>query len=485
MMSRRNLLTAGVAAGMSMPLARQGSAQASRARALGARLPTTRLGGREVVLTARPHHVVLEPGGRATPAWLFDARPFPVLRIRRGETATVTLRNALTQHTSIHWHGVRVPNAMDGVPYLTQSPVQPGERFTYRFAPPDAGTYFFHPHCNTSEQLGRGLLGALIVEDEHRAPFDDDLVMILKDWNLGPDGSFTPFLTMAGASRAGTFGALRTVNGLPSPRLDVAAGADLRLRLINADCTRICAIGVEGAESAVVAIDGNPVAPFALDGWRLGPGMRVDLALRTPPTGVVRLVDDFAATPVVLAALAVRGAPLPRGDFQPPALAAPGIVAPDLANARTHRLELGAGVVAANLPDLQPIVLPDGRRLDLADSLCLGSATLWTLDGQSWPERDHRRLPPPLFSFDRGQSVVLEIFNATSHAHPLHLHGHTLTILSASRLKRPVHRADTVLVMPNERVQAAFVADQPGNWMIHCHIVEHQETGMMGWFRVS
>jgi FtsP/CotA-like multicopper oxidase with cupredoxin domain len=90
-----------------------------------------------------------------------------------------------------------------------------------------------------------------------------------------------------------------------------------------------------------------------------------------------------------------------------------------------------------------------------------------------------------LMSFARGQAVGLELFNATSHAHPLHLHGHTMNILSTSLLRRPPHRADTVLVMPNERVRAAFVADQPGAWMIHCHIVEHQETGMMGWFRVS
>ena len=81
--------------------------------------------------------------------------------------------------------------------------------------------------------------------------------------------------------------------------------------------------------------------------------------------------------------------------------------------------------------------------------------------------------------------MALELSNGTARAHPIHLHGHTLTVLSASVLPRPVHRADTVLVMPNERVQTAFVADRPGAWMIHCHVVEHQETGMMGWFRVT
>jgi FtsP/CotA-like multicopper oxidase with cupredoxin domain len=372
---------------------------------------------------------------------------------------------------------------MDGVPYLTQSPVQPGEHFTYRFTPPDAGTYFFHPHCNTAEQLGRGLLGAFIVEDEAR--FDDELVLVLKDWRVRPDGGFESFVTLGGASRAGSFGTLRTVNARPSPRFDVPAGADIRLRLINADSTRICAIGIAGAPATVIAIDGNPIAPFALDSWRLGPAMRLELALRSPRNGEFRLVDYFAPEPVTLATFATGGAPRRDGAFAAAALPKSSVSEPDVGAAWTHTLELGAGVTPLDVPDPPPIVLPNGERIERADSLCLASATFWTLDGQSWPMQDHRRLPPPLFSLTRGQSVALEFRNATKRAHPIHVHGHTMTVLSSSVLARPVHRADTVLVMPNERVKIAFVADNPGNWMIHCHIIEHQETGMMGWFRVS
>ncbi len=134
----------------------------------------------------------------------------------------MTLRNELSQHTSIHWHGVRGPNAMDGVPYLTQQPVQPRQNFSYRFTPPDAGTYFFHPHCNTAEQLGRGLVGVLIVEN-HAERFDDDVVMILKDWRIGSDGKFLPFLTASGASRAGSFGTVRTINGAVQPQFQCQA----------------------------------------------------------------------------------------------------------------------------------------------------------------------------------------------------------------------------------------------------------------------
>src|SRR5262249_53811828 len=210
--------------------------------------------------------LILGANSGATPVWLYRDSPFPVLRAKAGQPAEVTLANKLDQHTSIHWHGVRVENAMDGVPYVTQMPVLPGERFFYRFTPPDAGTFFFHPHCNTIEQLGRGLAGVLIVDGEDAAAFDDDIILVLKDWRVAKDGSFLPFLTVEGAGRSGSYGTLRTVNGRVSPMIEVPAGADIRLRLVNADSTRVCDIGIDGAVATVVAVDGNAVAPFTLEG---------------------------------------------------------------------------------------------------------------------------------------------------------------------------------------------------------------------------
>ena len=440
------------------------------------RLRESRIGNRDFVLSAQERDIAI--GRKPAPLWLYGEEPFPVLRMTKGETLSITLRNALREHTSIHWHGVRGPNAMDGVPYLTQLPVRPGEEFAYRFTPPDAGTYFFHPHCNTAVQLGRGLLGVLIVEGKDES-FGDDIVLILKDWRLDDDGQFLPFLTERGASQAGTFGTLRTINAIAAPRIATRARSNLRLRLINADPTRISQIGIDGGTAMVIAIDGNPVAPFVLDAWRLGPGMRLDL-LVDAAAEEIRLLDYFAAQPVVLATLNVADASTGQNrNFG--GLPAP----PEFTGVPIRTLELGAGVDANGLPGPQPVILPDGRRIDLADSLCLASGTFWTLDGKAWPDRDHKSLPPPLFSFRRGEPAVLELVNTTSRAHPIHIHGHTMTVLSASLLARPVHRADTVLVMPNERVRVGFVADNPGNWMIHCHIIEHQETGMMGWFRVS
>ena len=448
---------------------------------LGARAGSGRLAetsaGKPGTLTAREQNIALVSERKVTPAWLYNDEVFPVLRMKQGETLDVTLRNGLPEHTSIHWHGVRGPNGMDGVPYLTQMPVLPGEEFRYRFTPPDSGTFFFHPHCDTAAQLGRGLVGALIVEEEQQA-FDDDVVLILKDWRVDAEGRFLPFSTLSGASRAGTFGEWRTVNGLQSPRIALRA-SNARLRLINADATRISQIGIIGGTARIIAIDGNPVEPFPLDTWRLGPAMRLDLALDAG--GEVQLVDYFASSPVTLATLMFQSSTSTRRQ-------SPGAsprVQTEFSKPWRHTLELGAGLEGNIDISPQPIVLPDGKTIDLADSLCLATDTFWTLDGKAWPGRSHGSLPPPLFSFARGQNAILDLENTTSRAHPIHIHGHTMTVLATSLLQRPVHRADTVLVLPNERVTVAFVADNPGNWMIHCHVIEHQETGMMGWFRVS
>jgi FtsP/CotA-like multicopper oxidase with cupredoxin domain len=461
------------------------SRSATSAPALSNRLREIPLGP-DTTLSAVEHPLTLGDNGAPTPTWLYGNTPFPVLRARAGEEMRANLVNNLQEHTSIHWHGVRVPNAMDGVPYMTQMPVLPREQFTYAFSPPDPGTFFFHPHCNTVTQLGRGLAGVLVVEGDEQEPFDDDVVLVLKDWRVEKDGSFLPFLTVEGAARSGSYGTLRTVNGKVVPRITVPAGANVRVRIVNADSTRVGDLGIGGAMASVIAIDGNAIEPFMLETWRLGPAMRLDLALRTPEAGgEITLTDYFASEPVALVTLVAEGPQKRASSFTATPLKVPAFPEPDLANAQTRQLRLSATAVASSYPELPPIVLPDGRTINMMDALCATPRTLWAVDGKTWPQADHQNMPPPILSFARGETVRIEFLNTTPHVHPMHLHGHTFKVISASRLRRRIHWADTVLVMPNERVQIAFVADNPGNWMLHCHIIEHQDTGMMAWFHVA
>jgi FtsP/CotA-like multicopper oxidase with cupredoxin domain len=303
-------------------------------------------------------------------------------------------------------------------------------------------------------------------------------------------------MTDKGAATAGTFGKVATLNEAPLPyRAELPSNGDIRLRVLNLDVTRIMEVGIEGTDAWIIATDGNPIEPVKLDTWKLGPAMRLDLQLRAPtkPDTKVRLINYFSAQPILLAEFTASGTALDRPAFVPAALRPARLAVPDLAAAEQLPLRLSAAgsgsesgaATTASQSKPADIVLPNGEVLHLADSLCLTSATFWALNGEAWPDRSHKNLPPPLFNLTKGKTYVFEVINTTSRQHPIHLHGHTFQVLESSSQKILPHLADTVLMAPNERVRLAFVADNPGSWMIHCHIIEHQETGMMGYFRVA
>ena len=410
--------------------------------------------------------------------WTFTDELLPVIRVPQHTPLSVTLKNELAEHTAIHWHGIRLPNAMDGVPYVTQPPIEPGEQFTYEFSPPDTGSFFFHPHCNTVEQLGRGLFGALIVTGDETEAYDDEILCVVRDWRIDQAGDLLPLGTDEGASRSGTFGNLRTTNLAQSPAYTTVAQGDVRLRLMNLDNTRVMEVGIEGAEAAIIAIDGNPVSPFPLSSWRMGPAMRIDIVMRMPSQGKVGLYDFFSAEPVLLAAFNASGAPRRKKAFDPAPLYKSDIPVPDLATAKNLRFNFSASAQTQELQDYIAGGVP------WADDLCLTDKTFWAINKTAWPQDGHQNAPAPLATLRRGESCVMEFVNQTPHMHPIHMHGHTFKYLSSNKRPLPPHHADTILLTPKERVKVAFVADNPGDWMFHCHIIEHQDTGMMGMIRV-
>lgn len=422
-------------------------------------------------------------GGATLPLWTFaDGVWPPLVRLNLGDRLVATLDNRLPragEHTSVHWHGVRLPNSQDGVPYLLQPPVRPGGSFRYAFSPPDAGTFFFHTHCNTVEQLGRGLVGLLIVDGDTTEPYDADIPLLLRDWRVEPgSGQFAAFATPRGSGRGGTYGMLRSVNGAVDPEILLPASGDCRLRLINIDPTRIVNIAVEGAEAAIVAIDGIALPPLTLTEWAMGPANRLELVLRAPPPGgVARLIDTADGARVELARLVGDGAPRRSSGFDPAPLRGTRIPEPDLGRAVPLEFRLQAadgGVAVSSAGD------PQGAPLG---EICRSNRTLWAINGRAWPDRADR-LPPPMAVLERGRTYQFRLKNETVFAHPLHIHGHYFTVPRSDQRERPAHRTDTLLLQSGEEVEVAFVADNPGDWMLHCHIIEHQENGMMSYFRV-
>src|SRR5579864_7990732 len=241
-----------------MRISRRALISSAGAAALGPLLPVRSTLAdsetKEYRLRAAPATVNLTGRGYPdTAVWAYGGIvPGPEIRLRQGERVRVVVSNKIGEDTTVHWHGIRLPNAMDGVPGITQKPIGPGERFTYEFTPPDAGTFWYHPHADTLQQLGRGLAGALFIEEQERIAVDRDLTWFIEDWRLGDDGRIASgFGNRMEAGMSGRIGNTVTINGRVPERVSVTAGERLRLRVVNAMLARIIALRFDGHHPVV------------------------------------------------------------------------------------------------------------------------------------------------------------------------------------------------------------------------------------------
>lgn len=442
----------------------------------------------EYEITAAPGRARLRDASQPeTDVWAYNGQiPGPVLRIRQGEPMRIVVQNKLVQDTTVHWHGIRLPVAMDGVPGLTQPPIKPGESFTYEFTPPDAGTFWYHPHANSLQQLGRGLAGALIIEEPEPVAVDRDLLWMLTDWRLKSDDQIAAgFGNMMDAGMGGRVGNTVTLNGTVPQDQSVRAGERLRLRLINGALARIMALRFEGHRPVIVAIDGQPCEPHEPTDNRLllGPAMRIDVIIdmQGDPGRRYAVIDDFYdGLSYTLTNLSydpnspLRAHPL-DAPFQLPRNPTPE---PDLATAEHHDIILQGGMMGggmmAGMGGMNGMAMPG-----------MDGGAVWAINGKAMMGDGHAGMPP-LMTLQRGKSHVLAMRNETAWWHPMHLHGHSFRVLSRNGAPVPHHQwADTVLLPPKETVACAFIADNPGDWMLHCHVTDHQMSGLMTVLRVA
>jgi FtsP/CotA-like multicopper oxidase with cupredoxin domain len=420
----------------------------------------------------------LMEGGEEAELWAYNGMcPGPMLRYRRHDIVKVRLVNGLQEPTMLHWHGIRIDNAMDGS-HLTQNPVQPGQTFEYRFAVPDAGTYWYHPHLDASRQIEHGLYGALIVEEETPPEGVEDITLVLDDWLLNDDGTLNQeaFGNIRMAAHGGRLGNWFTVNGISRPTLQTQAGSRLRLRLINTSNARVMYPQFKGADPVLVAVDGQPLAtPVLLNGetLELGPGGRADLMIRRGSDTIV--LANTAANELLEVAYIERngsaGEP-DTGDIAP--LPSNGLSLPDdHVNVEPVRLvmEGGAmgGMTGAKL-----------RGKDMTMRELVENKMVWSFNGVAGMTEE------PLASYRLGDTAVIEFVNNTAWPHAMHLHGyHMLPVEIDGKPTPGLAWRDTLMMDRQQRIKVAFVADNPGKWMLHCHMLEHQETGMMTWLDVE
>ncbi|MDQ3913301.1 MAG: multicopper oxidase family protein [Actinomycetota bacterium] len=422
----------------------------------------------EYTLAAAP--LDFELGGRQVKTWGYnEVVPGPEIRVTEGDTLRVKVENRLSEGTTIHWHGLPVPNAMDGVANLTQSPIAPDEEYTYEFVVPVAGTYVYHSHAGL--QLDRGLYGPLIVEPENEElSYDREYVLLLDDWLDGvpgtPEDALKELQSSGGGGMMGGGGMRASTVAYPSylingrtpedpETLSVRRGEKVRLRLMNPAAETIFRFAAAGHKLTVTHADGLPVEPVEVDTLRIGMGERYDVLLEANNPGVWQV----AASPEGKSGL---GRALLRYEesnrSSPPAT-------------DDTPSELGGTLLAyhdLNARGLESLSGSPDRTHQLTLSGGMGSYQ-WTVNGQIYPDAD----PLPV---REGELVRFQLRNQSMMAHPFHLHGHFFQVHNGGG-EGPYK--DTVLVEPSMgTVTFDFVADNPGEWFFHCHNLYHMESGM-------
>jgi FtsP/CotA-like multicopper oxidase with cupredoxin domain len=427
----------------------------------------------EVALEATVADVEIAPG-RTTSMWTYNGQlPGPRIEARTGDTVRVRFKNSLPEATTIHWHGVRVPAAMDGVPVM-QSPIAEGDEFTYEFVVPDAGTFWYHPHVRSDEQVERGLYGAFVVRGDAEPTTTTDRTVVLDDllvdssWRLS---DFDPMHAMVGRQ-----GNLILANGWAHPIVEVARGGLHRFRFINAANARYFRLALPGQRLIQIGTDGGLLpAPREVDDLLLVPGERAD----------VLVVASGKANEAIEWESLRHDRGHRTGEL------------PDAVVFQMKHLG-GAPIPTPPIPDeFAPIAAhPEAsvrRELELQESMGMGGGhatghgsssghmtPVFSINGHVYPDGT-------ALTANLGDVEEWSIVNATEMDHPFHLHGFRFQVVSIDGEDPGVVAwRDTINVPAEETVKLrVHLEENPGTWMFHCHILEHAERGMMGELEVT
>src|SRR5918993_2118333 len=411
-----------------------------------------------ITLEARPTNWEVAPGITIAGYGYNGQVPGPVIEAIQGVPLEIAFTNSLSEPTLIHWHGLQIPAAMDGT-QATQRPLAPGETFIYRFTPPDAGTFWYHPHLNETEQLEKGLYGALIVRAADELTLDDEKVLVFDDLRVDKSGQIAKFGGLMDRHN-GREGNVRLINGTSEPELTIAAGQIERGRIVNASSARYLPLSLRGLPFQIIGTDGGLIeAPVTVTEVLLPAADRVELAVGPfEEEGAVFNIEDLpyyrmAGKKGVERFGTIRVAPRKPSTARVPA-----------------RLREIAPLVtgAANVT----------RTVTLGFKLSLRRGLDFVVNG----ERHHHDQPVKV-----GELQVWDVVNTTMMDHPFHLHGFFFQVLEINGNK-PAWRSmeDVINVPPGATVRIAWYPDdRPGSWMYHCHILEHHLAGMMAHFEVK
>jgi FtsP/CotA-like multicopper oxidase with cupredoxin domain len=390
---------------------------------------------------------------RAARAWTFNGQvPGPVIDARVGDVLEVHLTNRLPEPTTLHWHGLRLPAAMDGTD-MVQHPVEPGETFVYRIKLLDAGTFWYHSHSNEVTQVKRGMYGALIVRGADEPVLDRERVLVFSDASVEPSGDLSTTIP-----RDGRDGNVRLVNGAPEPELMIWGGQVERWRVVNASSARYIRLSIGGRPYVALGTGAGLLeAPAPVRDVLLTPGERIDIAVGPFEPGAV---------------LSIVSEPYDRGF---------GAGEPErFATLRVGPPAMSAATIPERLRTIAPLArgpVEPTREVTFTERAGGHGEPDFLING-----KQHYRAEPVVV----GELQVWDIVNTSTLDHPFHLHGFFFQVLERNGAP-PAFRSweDTVNVPAGGRVRIAWMPDdRPGEWMYHCHILEHHSAGMMAHFAV-
>jgi FtsP/CotA-like multicopper oxidase with cupredoxin domain len=410
-----------------------------------------------VVLEAKPTEWTVAAGTAISGYGYNGQVPGPTIEAKQGVPIEIKFTNSLPEPTLIHWHGLRIPAAMDGT-QATQRPVAPGETFTYRFTPPDAGTFWYHPHMNETQQLEKGLYGAFIVRAADEPIVDREQILVFDDVDADKRGRLSKF----GGWRErhdGREGDIRLINGKAEPELTIAAGQIERWRIINASSARYIRLSIGGSPFRIIGTDGGLIeTPVEVTEVLLPAADRVDVLIGPLAEGRVLAVESLKYSRMTVKRRNTeRFGTLRVGPPRPSTASVPS------------RLRIIDPLADATATPNRTV------RFQVKPSL------LRFADFSVNDEAHHHDKPVKV-----GELQVWDVVNESRMDHPFHLHGFFFQVLSING-KAPAFRSweDVVNLPPRSTVRIAWMPeDRPGSWMYHCHILEHHEAGMMGHFEV-
>lgn len=427
---------------------------------------------REFTLAPEPTHLEI-PSHGVFQKWLFNGQfPGPEIRAKEGDRLRITVNNKLPEGTTVHWHGIPLHNAMDGVPEITQPAILPGGSFVHEFDAAPGGTFMYHSHFGF--QPDRGLVGPLIIEEKKaHIAYDREYSLTLNDFLAGAPVPLGRSKNDRGEIKEmlePPYIAL-LINGRPpeAPAVfNVKSGERVRLRLINPSGATIYRFAIGGHPITVTHTDSRPVEPFQVDSLRLASGERYDVLVEAKNPG---------AWPIVASA----------DNDLPPARAILRYTDSNETAPREGAMPVGlTGGRLLQLDDLRGLDVPELRKPNRTFNLVLGGGAMkpggkmglvgmmppagmmtqeWTINGQAYPNAE------PL-QIHQGEVVRIRLENQTAMPHPIHLHGHFYRVGNVSK--------DTTIVWTgSKRVELDFIANNPGAWVFHCHNLYHMEGGMM------